>query len=51
MALPALVGNASANAASVTCPVVYWGSLPKVVGGSGPTETIFNVRTGAACVL
>jgi hypothetical protein len=46
LAVPAVVGNATANAASATCPVVYWGSLPKVVGGSGPTETIFNVRTG-----
>ena len=46
IALPALVSNASASADSVTCPVVYWGSLPKVVDGSGPTESIFNVRTG-----
>jgi hypothetical protein len=46
IALPALVGNATASAATATCPVVYWGSLPKVVDGSGPTESIFNVRSG-----
>ena len=46
VALPTVVSNASASAGGVTCPVVYWGSLPKVVDGSGPTESIFNVRTG-----
>jgi hypothetical protein len=45
IAAPVLVGNASASAAGVTCPVVYWGSLPKAAA-AGPTGSIFNVRTG-----
>ena len=50
LAVPAIVSAAPANAASVACPVVYWGSLPKAAAAAGPTETIFNVRTGAhAC--
>ena len=50
LAVPAVVTDAPANAASVTCPVVYWGSLPKAAGAHGPTETIVNVRTGThAC--
>ena len=50
LAVPAVVSAAPANAANVTCPVVYWGSLPKAADANGPTETIFNVRTGAhAC--
>ena len=44
--IPAVVYSAPANATSITCPVVYWGSLPKDVRGSGPTESIFDVRTG-----
>lgn len=47
LAVPAVVSAAPANAANVTCPVVYWGSLPKAADANGPTETIFNVRTGA----
>jgi hypothetical protein len=50
LAVPAMVSAAPANAANVTCPVVYWGSLPKSAPADGPTETIVNVRTGAhAC--
>ena len=50
LAVPAIVSTAPANAANVTCPVVYWGSLPKTAEAAGPTETIVNVRTGAhAC--
>jgi len=50
LAVPAIVSAAPANAASVACPVVYWGSLSKAAAAAGPTETIFNVRTGAhAC--
>jgi len=44
--IPAVAYSAPASATSITCPVVYWGSLPKVVAGSGPTESILNVRTG-----
>jgi len=46
LAVPAVAGNATASATSPTCPVVYWGSLPKDVAASGPTETISNLRTG-----
>lgn len=46
LVLPAVIHAAPASAAGVTCPVVYWGSLPKVADASGPTEAIFNVRTG-----
>lgn len=46
LAAPAVVGATPANATSATCPVVYWGSLPKVAEPSGPTESIFDVRTG-----
>jgi hypothetical protein len=50
LAVPAMVSTAPANAANVTCPVVYWGSVPKTADADGPTETIVNVRTGAhAC--
>src|SRR6478752_6524837 len=50
LAVPAFVSAAPANGATVTCPVVYWGSLPKAAAAAGPTETIVNVRTGAhAC--
>ena len=50
LAVPAMVSAAPANAANVTCPVVYWGSVPKTADAAGPTETIVNVRTGAhAC--
>ena len=50
LAVPTIVSAAPANAANVTCPVVYWGSLPKAADTAGPTETIVNVRTGAhAC--
>ena len=50
LAVPAIVSAAPANAASVACPVVYWGSLLKAAAADGPTETIVNVRTGAhAC--
>ena len=46
LTIPVTIYTTSSSAASITCPVVYWGSLPKVVGGSGPTESIVNVRTG-----
>jgi len=46
LAVPAVIGVAPASATSVTCPVVYWGSLPKAAAAAGPTEEIFNVRTG-----
>jgi hypothetical protein len=46
IAVPTVVSNASVSAEGVSCPVVYWGSMPKVVNGSGPTESIFDVRTG-----
>ena len=50
LAVPAFVSAAPANGATVTCPVVYWGSLLKAAAADGPTETIVNVRTGAhAC--
>ena len=50
LAVPAIVSAAPANAANITCPVVYWGSLPTTADADGPTETIVNVRTGAhAC--
>jgi hypothetical protein len=44
--VPAVVSAAPVSAASVTCPVVYWGSQPKAADANGPTETIFDVRTG-----
>ena len=46
VAIPAVVGAASASAAGATCPVVHWGSLPKAAAASGPTESILDVRTG-----
>ena len=46
LAVPAVVSAAPASATSVTCPVVYWGSLPKAAPSSGPTGSIFDVRTG-----
>jgi len=46
MTIPAVAYSAPASAHSIACPVVYWGSLPKDVKGSGPTESIFDVRTG-----
>jgi hypothetical protein len=50
LAVPAIVSAAPVNATTVTCPVVYWGSVPKGADAAGPTETIVNVRTGAhAC--
>jgi len=47
LAVPAVAPAGTASAATVTCPVVYWGSLPKAVDASGPTEAIVNVRSGA----
>jgi hypothetical protein len=44
--MPTVVYSAPASATSIACPVVYWGSLPKVADGSGPTESIVNIRTG-----
>jgi hypothetical protein len=44
--MPAVVYSAPASANSITCPAVYWGSLPKFADGSGPTESVFDVRTG-----
>jgi len=45
--IPAVDYNAPAKASSgISCPAVYWGSLPKDVKGSGPTVSIFDVRTG-----
>jgi len=44
--MPAVVYSAPASATSATCPAVYWGSLPKVAGGSGPAGSVFDVRTG-----
>ena len=46
LAVPTVVSAAPASATSVTCPVVYWGSLPKAAQSSGPTGSIFDVRTG-----
>lgn len=42
----AVISAEAASAAGVTCPVVYWGSPPKVADTKGPTESIFNLRTG-----
>jgi hypothetical protein len=46
LAVPAVISAEPASAATVTCHVVYWGSRPKAADANGPTETIFDVRTG-----
>jgi hypothetical protein len=44
--VPAVAVAVPASAAATTCPVVYWGSVTKTATGSGPAESLTEVRTG-----